>query len=249
MRTLHLIMPMAGKGNRFKEAGYLTPKPLIQVEKTPLFFRACQSMSRVNTDIQYSFIVRKEHIVNNNIDDEIKKLIPKANIISIDRDTDGAVETCLKAKDYICPDQGILVMDCDLEFRSAAFESQIENILSQPASASDGGALLSFESQDSRYSYAAITNENKVIKTAEKQVISQNALVGAYFFGSGTYFLDAAEKLINDRNYNNYHELYTSLLMNYVIAKGKTVKLTRVGNYRSFGTPDELIKNASDYTM
>lgn len=33
MRTLHLIMPMAGEGSRFVKEGYIQPKPLIEYQE------------------------------------------------------------------------------------------------------------------------------------------------------------------------------------------------------------------------
>ena len=44
MRTLHIIMPMAGEGSRFKEAGYTVPKPLIKVEGKELYRHALDSI-------------------------------------------------------------------------------------------------------------------------------------------------------------------------------------------------------------
>ena len=35
--SIKLIMPMAGEGNRFKEKGYDTPKPLVPVKGIPMF--------------------------------------------------------------------------------------------------------------------------------------------------------------------------------------------------------------------
>lgn len=33
MRTLHIIMPMAGEGSRFVKEGYTQPKPLIEYQE------------------------------------------------------------------------------------------------------------------------------------------------------------------------------------------------------------------------
>lgn len=40
MRSLHIIMPMAGEGTRFLKEGWTTPKPLIELKGIPLFVRA-----------------------------------------------------------------------------------------------------------------------------------------------------------------------------------------------------------------
>ena len=88
MRTLHIIMPMAGEGSRFKDAGYDVPKPLIKFEGKELYRHALDSLNFDNYDfyygkltIKYTFIVRKEFIDNYHIDEEIKKYYPDANIL------------------------------------------------------------------------------------------------------------------------------------------------------------------------
>lgn len=62
MRTLHIIMPMAGEGSRFLKEGWDTPKPLIELKGLPLFMRAIGSVNSDNISLKYSFIVRQEHI-------------------------------------------------------------------------------------------------------------------------------------------------------------------------------------------
>lgn len=97
MRPLHIIMPMAGEGSRFLKEGWTTPKPLIELKSTPLFIRAINSVSIDDVSMKYSFIVRQEHIDNYKIDQQIKAILPNANIFSVLKTTRGAVETCLMA--------------------------------------------------------------------------------------------------------------------------------------------------------
>ena len=75
-------------------------------------------------------------------------------------------------------------MDCDLEFRSTSFLSTIRNVLSRPATEVDGGALVSFESCNPKYSYAEVDENNRVICTAEKKVISIMLCAVYFFLGS-----------------------------------------------------------------
>ena len=58
MRTLHIIMPMAGEGSRFIKEGYTQPKPLIEYQGMPLFIRAINSLKDIDVPRKYSFIVR-----------------------------------------------------------------------------------------------------------------------------------------------------------------------------------------------
>ena len=240
MRPLHIIMPMAGEGSRFAKAGWTTPKPLIELRGVPLFMRAINSVALEGVDMKYSFIVRQEHIDNQGIDKLIKDIQPDANVFSVLKTTRGAVETCLVAESAIDDEDAIVVMDCDLEFRSVCYNKLVSAALSVPANQADGGALVSFDSDNPRYSYALVDNEGRVMRTAEKEPISNHALCGAYFFGSGRDFKRIAHQLLDDGTQGKA-EFYVSLLYNYLLAEGKVVRLATMEEYYSYGTPEELL--------
>ena len=239
MRPLHIIMPMAGEGSRFAKAGWTTPKPLIELRGVPLFQRAIGSVALPDVKMKYSFIVRQEHIDKQHIDQLIQNILPEAQIFSVLKTTRGAVETCLVAETAIDDDDAIVVMDCDLEFRSKGYNELVKEALSQPASEADGGALVSFESVNPRYSYALVDEDGRVLRTAEKEPISNHALCGAYFFGSGKDFKRIAHQLLYDGTHGKA-EFYVSLLYNYLLAEGKVVRLATMEEYYSYGTPEEL---------
>ncbi len=239
MRNLHVIMPMAGEGSRFLKAGINTPKPLILAKEKPFFLRAISSLDNIEAPRKYSFIVRKEHSNTYEIDKKMLEYFPEANIISVEKTTRGAVETCMLAEEFIEQNDGVLVLDCDLEFKSTQFDKMVEESLAKPVHEINGGALVSFRSNNPRYSYALTNNQNVVIKTAEKEVISENALAGAYFFSKAESFLWAAKQLLA-KNLIDKPEFYVSLLYNALIQKGETVNLSHTDRYHSFGTPEEL---------
>ena len=133
----------------------------------------------------------------------------------------------------------VVVMDCDLEFRSKEFIEIIKNILSQSIEEANGGALVSFESKEPRYSYAAVDKDGYVTRTAEKEVISNHALCGAYFFSKGRRFKQVAHQLLNEPEFKK-PEYYVSLLYNYLLAEGEKVQLATMEEYYSYGTPEEL---------
>ena len=148
MRNLHIVMPMAGEGSRFKKEGWTTPKPLIELNGMPLFKHAISSVSAEGINLKYSFIVRQEHIDEDQVDEGIKSFQPDANIFSVLKTTRGAVETCLMAESAIADDDAVIVLDCDLEFRSKRFIEIIKEILELPLEQACGGALVSFEADE-----------------------------------------------------------------------------------------------------
>ena len=242
MRPLHIIMPMAGEGTRFKLKGYNHPKPLIKYRGKYLFLRAIDSVANIKVFKKYSFIVRSEHIREYLIDQKIKDFFPEANIFVVKKTTRGAVETCYFAKDFVDDNDSVLVMDCDLEFYSSEYNSRIIKFLNIPTRDAKGGVVVSFDAKDCRYSFAKIDKNNKVLETAEKKVISNHALVGAYFFSTKKVFFSSAEKIIKKRG---VRELYVSLLYNILIEYNQGVYLAKTDKYFSYGTPEEL--EALDY--
>lgn len=239
MRHLHIVMPMAGEGSRFANAGWTTPKPLIELNGQPLFKHAISSVAADGIQMKYSFIVRHEHIEKYGIDAGIKSFLPEANIFSVMKTTRGAVETCLMAESAIADDDAVIVMDCDLEFRSVKFIEIIKQMLSMLMEEANGGALVSFESNQPKYSYAEVGDDGYVVRTAEKEVISNHALCGAYFFSTGKRFKEVAHQLLDEPDFKK-PEYYVSLLYNYLLADGEKVRLAPMEEYYSYGTPEEL---------
>lgn len=232
-------MPMAGEGSRFLKEGWTTPKPLIELNGQPLFKHAISSVADKDIQMKYSFIVRQEHIDKYQIDKGIRSFLPEANLFSVVKTTRGAVETCLIAENAIADDDAVIVMDCDLEFRSKKFMEIIKQILNKPIEEATGGALVSFESNEPRYSYAALGEDGFVARTAEKEVISNHALCGAYFFASGRRFKQIAHLLLAESAFTK-PEYYVSLLFNYLLKDGEKVWLAPMEEYYSYGTPEEL---------
>ena len=211
---------MAGEGSRFLKEGWTTPKPLIELNGQPLFKHAISSVTDKDIQMKYSFIVRQEHIDKYQIDKGVRSFLPEANLFSVVKTTRGAVETCLIAENAIADDDAVIVMDCDLEFRSKKFMEIIKQILNKPIEEATGGALVSFESNEPRYSYAALGEDGFVARTAEKEVISNHALCGAYFFASGRRFKQIAHLLLAEPAFTK-PEYYVSLLFNYLLKDGE----------------------------
>lgn len=243
MRRLHVLMPMAGMGSRFIEAGFGTPKPLIRVEDQPMFLKALSSLAPIiqgpeQFKYRLTVIIQEKHQAAFGLGDKIKKTVPNCLVIQLKEVTRGAVETCLMAKDSFSAEDPLLILDCDLWFRSEPYFQLIRSVLQGKCNLA--GGLLYFKSDDPRYSYAEI-ERGKVLRTAEKEVISNSALAGAWFFSSSDIFLRAAHALLGNQISCEIREYYVSLLYNYIIADGHSVGAAPVDEYKSYGTPSEII--------
>lgn len=238
MRNLQILMPMGGLGSRFSEAEYTTPKPIIPVDGVPMFKKALSSINEIDVPKTYLFVIRQENVDKDKLDEQILDAEPTAKVIVIPEPTKGASETAYKAKDLLMDDDGLIVMDCDLWFSSKGY---VDAVLDSLSGKSDiDGALLTFKSDKPRYSYALTDGNNIVNKTAEKKVISNRAITGAYYFSEAKKFKNACEELFKLPLNESFKEYYISSLYNIMISKGYKIIAVNVDEYESFGTPEEL---------
>jgi NDP-sugar pyrophosphorylase family protein len=236
MATLQVLMPMGGLGTRFRKVGVTTPKPLIEVGGVPMFQRALASLDPWAGDKTVTVVVREDNDREFDLASRVVAAEPAAQIVLLDHDTRGAVETCLVARDQLDPDQPLVIMDCDIAFVSPAYFPAMQ----QAAQQQDvDGLLLSFRSTEPRYSFAEVDADGLVVRTAEKQAISSDALMGVYSFTSARVFLEAADRLMARQIDAAMPEYYVSLVFNELIDSGRRVGLVR-GDFYCFGTPEEL---------
>ncbi len=233
MAKLQILMPMGGLGSRFTKEGYLTPKPLIEVDGKPMFMRALDSFAGID-NVSHIFVIRSEYIEKYDLANKIKQRLPAAKISILDHNTDGAVETCLIAEEHIDDHAPISVADCDIYFES---EDYFAKALS---STPPEGMLLTFKSTDPRYSYVKVDDNGAAMETAEKIVISNDAILGGYFFSSGSLFKQLAHQFVDLPLPDGLNEYYMSHLFNLLLRDSAHVQIAQVDKKYIFGTPEEL---------
>ena len=232
MENINLIIPMAGGGTRFKKEGIEMPKPLIDLNGKPFFFWAAQSIVKFLKVEKLIFIVLREHVEKHEIDKKILEYYPEAQLKVIDKVLNGAVLTCLEGVELIDNDNPILFNDCDHTFLSDSFykyclKKDFTNI---------DGALLTFTSNDEKYSYISFDKKNNVIETKEKKVISNQAICGAYYFRNKEIFKISANEYLHNCSYEEY---FMSGIYNIIIKNKMKIKSFSTDLHISFGTPVE----------
>ena len=225
----NVLIPMAGEGSRFAKEGYVMPKQLIMVDGTQMIDWSLKSL--VSDGCQLIFAVRQEHINNHSVDTFLKDRYGEdVKIVVVDHLTDGSVSTCLLAKEHINNDDPLFIYTLDVYF-----EPYFQPIIPDGTD----GFLLTFKSNNDGYSYAQLDENGFVTKTAEKEVISENAAVGVYGYKSGKTFVKYAEKMINE-NIRTKGEFYVCPLYNLMIEDGMKIKTRSVDKMHLMGTPSEL---------
>ena len=232
MKKLHLIMPMGGAGSRFFKNGFVMPKPLIEINGKPFLYWATRSIEKYVELADITFVVLKQHIAEFNIDKVISKYFPQAKIEAVDIEEvkSGPVMTCLAGLKNIQDDCPILFNDCDHMFACNAFAENMNS-----GSWDYDGALLTFNSDQPQFSYIEYNND-RIVGTVEKKVVSNQAICGAYMVRNAKMFCDMAEEYLKNCNYS---EFFVSGIYNVMCNRGLTVQNYTVDFHVPFGTPTE----------
>jgi HAD superfamily hydrolase (TIGR01509 family) len=228
----NILIPMAGSGSRFFNAGYKDPKPLINVDGKPMIQKVVEN---IGIPGNYIFIVQAEHYEKYDLQNALTKLVPGCKIIQVDGVTDGAARTALLAKQYIDNQRPLIIANSDqlLDWDSSEFISQLLEI------GSDGNMALFLANED-KWSYAKIKN-NRVVEVAEKVVISNNASTGIYGWAKGSDYVKYAEQMI-EKNIRVNNEFYICPVYNEAIQDNKRVLPMFVDAMYGLGTPEDLEK-------
>lgn len=221
---LNIVLPIAGRGSRFADAGYALPKPLIPIHGYPMIQIVTENL-RPKCEHRFIYIVQQEHVEKYQIDERLKEYTGEDNtvVIPIDYMTEGQVCSVLVAKDYIDNDDPLMSANAD-----QWIDFDINMYLRYMFDRKLDGLIMTMKSSDPKWSFAKIDNKGYVTQTAEKNPISDNATVGIYNFIHGSDLVSAAEQLISeDVRVNN--EFYTCPCYNYLIKKGKRIGVYSIG--------------------
>ncbi len=229
---MNIVIPMAGAGSRFSQAGFMLPKPLIDVQGKPMYHWATNSLPLEHAS-RLIFIVREDEFTQQIIEDihtTYGMFEPRIRIL--ENLTRGQAETVYLARDLMDLNQPTLIHNADTAFQSM-----------QMPDAHAFGGLVTFEAapNDARWSFAR-TDEHqsdRVIEVREKTIISRFASTGTYYFADTAWMLYSIKhSLIN--NMTEQGEFYIAPLYNQAIENNHYIQLLSCKHFTCLGTPEEL---------
>ena len=228
---MNVLIPMAGNGSRFAQAGYTFPKPLIEVHGKPMIQVVVDNLA---VDANFIFVVQKSHREKYNLDSMLSLICPGCKIVEVDGITEGAACTVLLAKEFIDNDEPLVIANSDqfIEWNSLEFFYKMneQNL--------DAG-IVSFRATHPKWSYAKVDDSGFVTEVAEKNPISDIATVGVYYWKQGKDFVKYAESMISkDIRVNN--EFYVCPVFNEALLDGLKIKTFDVPKMWGIGTPEDL---------
>lgn len=231
----NILIPAAGLGSRYINRGFKLQKPLIELENKTLIEHAISSL---NIEGNYIFVIRK---IDNNSNIELIKALrniqPECKVIEIDYITEGSASTCYLAKEFIDNNDELIISNCDqiLKWDSKKYLEYSSNY---------DCSVLTYKSNEDKNSFIKTDENNIGIEIREKEVISDNALVGVHYFKKGSDFIKSYEYIFKN-NIKFKNEYYVSTVCNDLITKGKKVlnyPFQKNEIYYSTGTPEDYFK-------
>lgn len=231
---MNVVMPLAGRGARFKEIGIDVPKPLISVAGRPMYAWAMESLPLALAR-RVIFICQAEHLEGWGLREDIESrygwlspvIVPLATV------TEGQACTVLQARDIINNVDPLLIYNGDT-FCRTDLEVTLPRL---PGTVS--GFLGVFQAEGDRWSFAKVDEMGKVVETAEKRRISPWATTGLYYFRKGSEFVQYAESMIERQDRVN-GEFYIAPVYNYLIADGRDIRVDVAKEVGVMGTPEDL---------
>jgi len=228
---MHIIIPIGGIGQRFKDEGYLTPKPLVNVLGDPMICHLIESLNTKTND--FIHIIYNPELNSYNFENLIRFRFPEKNInfICLEGMTRGASETILfglqQMENFL--EENFLILDCDTFYE--------DDIVEKYKNCQNKNTIFYFlDSQELPiFSYIRLNENSKVIEIKEKIKISDNANTGAYGFQSGFQLKSYCEKVKKSKT-----ELYTSLVYELMLKDGIDINAERIEKFSCVGTPLQL---------
>lgn len=231
---LNIVIPMAGRGSRFVEAGYKDPKPFIKIHNKPLIECVTENI-RPKMDYRFIYLCLEEHMNKYPVEEILRGMEPDCEIVVVDHVTAGAACTVLLAESFIDNDDALMIANSD-QFVVTDINEYLGNVR-------DDGLIMTMWADHPKWSYAKCDENGLVTEVREKEVISNQATVGIYNYAHGKDYVKYAKQMI-DKNIRVNGEFYVAPVYNEMIAAGKKIHCCDIGSVEKgmfgLGTPEDL---------
>jgi NDP-sugar pyrophosphorylase family protein len=229
-----IVLPMAGAGVRFQQAGYKTPKWALPLGDRTVFEWSLLSFSKLFEKERFLIVHREDDSVTEFVKTTATRIgVKNIDVVRLDSPTRGQAETVnnglLKAS--VPPDEPITIFNIDT--MRPGYEPNTRQLTS------DGWLECVYAAGD-HWSFIAedFDEPGRVQKVAEKKRISDNCSTGLYYFSERHVFDDTfAEECINWQK----GELFVAPLFNHAVRRGYRVLFDHISENDVFfsGTPAE----------
>lgn len=241
-----ILIPMAGAGQRFADAGYKVHKPAIMTidretgEEKPMVVCATKDLPGVASDGSNVIYVDRTFHKTDGVEDAIHAYFPKATFITVDHLTEGQACTCMLAEELLDPEEPLLIAGCDngMDIDAEAFETLTKDCDCIVFTYRHNEAVLA---NPNAYGWMITDEAGNITGTSIKKAISDTpmedpAVVATFWFKKAKVFLEATKKMIAENDRIN-QEFYVDQTAKHVLDLGYKAKIFDIDRYVGWGTP------------
>lgn len=252
-----VLIPMAGAGQRFAEAGYQVHKPAIMTidrfdgHQKPMVVCATKDLPGVRKDGSNVIYVDRTFHREDGVEDAIRQYYEKAQFITIDHLTQGQACTCMLAENYLNPKEPLLIAGCDngMDIDMEAFQELTKDCDCIVFTYRHNEAVLS---NPNAYGWMITDQEGNITGTSIKKAISDTpmedpAVVATFWFREAGIFLEATEKMIREDD-RIRGEFYVDQTVKHVLDLHYRAKIFDIDRYVGWGTPADYEGYQKTYT-
>ena len=235
-----VAITMAGRGQRFRDAGFDVPKYMIETHGRTLFRWSIESLrSWIDEGAQFVFLARGEDAAEDFIARESAAAgIAAHDVVSLDGTTDGQATTALLAEPAVGDRNApFVVYNIDTHVRAGAMSA---------ARSRGAGWIPCFPAAGEHWSFAAADANGRVTEVREKQRIAPNATVGLYWFDTFARYADLYLRHFDEHG-AEAGERYIAPMYNTLISGGGDVFIERLDldDVFALGTPEDVSRFAA----
>lgn len=241
-----ILIPMAGAGQRFADAGYTVHKPAIMTvdratgQEKPMVVCATKDLPGVAADGSNVIYVDRNFHKTDGVEDAIRAWYPQASFITVDHLTEGQACTCMLAEPYLDPEQPLLIAGCDngMDIDRDAFDALTKECDCIVFTYRHNEAVLA---NPNAYGWMIADADGNITGTSIKKAISDRpmedpAVVATFWFRRAAVFIEATKKMIAENDRIN-GEFYVDQTVKHVLDLGYRAKIFDIDRYVGWGTP------------
>lgn len=229
---LNIVIPMAGKSNRFFQAGYEDFKYKLKINGESLFSRSLDTFHNYYQTGIFHFGYIGKYVDKKFIEKElIDKGIKNYRLVDLEFDTSGQAETVFKTIKTINNDFPLVVFNIDTKRKNFILNSKKIGL---------EGYVEVFQGEGDNWSFIRLNNHDEIIEVTEKIRISDLCSNGMYVFKNIETFKLAYNNTYS-RGLNDYNETYLMPIYNYFIERKLSIgyEIVDINEHEFFGTPIE----------
>lgn len=235
-----VLIPLGGKGIRFRNKNIMIPKALVHVENKPIIYWLLDNHYFDNPNIEYVYIPYHRDYISHDFENILCNRYPKIKFrfLPLPEDTKGAAHTVnialMHLKESAEIEQPVICIDADNFYKTDIISTW-----------NGQNMIFTFRdyNDDCIFSYLSADENNVIQYISEKKYVSDEKLActGAYGFSSYLQLLEHTKNVLED-NAKEDKECYISMVVQNMLDNNVCIYNHTISNkdYFSLGTPEQI---------